>query len=146
MVEYSPEQAFVIRIRRTLPAAPERVWRALTEPAALCSWFWPASTFGTTAQVDLCEGGGYRIDGPQAGLSVSGRYITVEPPKRLVMTWQWAGEDDGTLVTIELAPDGDGTELTLVHEGFTDGIVRDENAQGWADCLGRLPAWLAQPT
>jgi uncharacterized protein YndB with AHSA1/START domain len=143
MVNHWPEQAFVIRIRRTLPATPERVWRALTEPAALCAWFWPASTFGTTAEVDLREGGGYRIDGPQAGLSVTGRYVTVEPPKRLVMTWQWAGDSAETMVTVELAPDGDGTELTLVHEGFTDGTIRDQNAQGWSDCLDRLPTWLA---
>jgi uncharacterized protein YndB with AHSA1/START domain len=130
----------VIRISRALPAEPERVWQALTDPAALCSWFWPESAFGTTAEVDLGEG--YRIDGPKAGLSLTGRYLTVDPPKRLVMTWQWAGEDGGTMVRIELAPDGEGTVLTLTHEGFADGTTRDEHVRGWSDCLARLPAWL----
>jgi uncharacterized protein YndB with AHSA1/START domain len=130
----------VIRISRALPAEPERVWQALTDPAALCSWFWPESAFGTTAEVDLGEG--YRIDGPKAGLSLTGRYLTVDPPKRLVMTWQWPGEDGGTMVRIELAPDGEGTALTLTHEGFADGTTRDEHVRGWSDCLARLPAWL----
>jgi uncharacterized protein YndB with AHSA1/START domain len=131
----------VIRIFRTLPAAPRRVWQALTDPAALCSWFWPESAFGTTAEVDLGEG--YRIDGPKAGLSLTGRYIPVGPPDRLVMTWQWAGEDDATLVTIELAPDAGGTGMTLAHDGFADRTIRDEHVQGWSDCLARLPAWLS---
>jgi uncharacterized protein YndB with AHSA1/START domain len=131
-----------IRIRRTLPASPERVWRALTEPTALCAWFWPESSFGTTATVDLREGGSYRIDAVTAGISAAGRYVSVEPPKRLVMTWQWAGEGEQTLITIELLPDGDGTELSLVHERFTDGAARDGHAQGWSDCLDRLPGWL----
>ncbi|HEV3170608.1 MAG TPA: hypothetical protein VGZ32_09720 [Actinocrinis sp.] len=33
--------------------------------------------------------------------------------------------------------------LTLVHERFDDDPSRDEHAQGWSDCLDRLPAWLA---
>jgi uncharacterized protein YndB with AHSA1/START domain len=118
------------------------VWQALTEPAALCAWFWPAPSFGTTAEVDL--GKGFRIDAPKADVGASGRYVAVEPPGLLVMTWQWAGEDTETLVRIELAAAGNGTELTLVHEGSTDDMARDErHLQGWSDCLDRLPGWLA---
>ena len=131
----------MVRLQREFSATPELVWRALTEPVALCAWFWPASSFGTTAEVDLDKG--FRIDAPKAEMGISGRYVTVEPPALLVMTWQWAGEDSETLVTIELAPAGDGTELTLTQEGLASGVADDEHTQGWSDCLDRLPGWLA---
>jgi uncharacterized protein YndB with AHSA1/START domain len=130
-----------LRIQRTLPASPARVWQALTDPAALCAWFWPHEHFGTTAQVDLRVDGAFLIDAPTAGIGVTGRYVALEPPRRLVMTWRWNGEEHETLVTIELAPSVEGTELTLLHERLS-GAARDQHAQGWSDCLDRLPRWL----
>lgn len=133
-----------LRLHRTLAFPADRVWRALTDPAALAAWFWPAR-FATTAEVDLRIGGRYRIDGPGAGMAVSGEYVAVDPPRRLAFTWRWDGEAEETLVTLVLADDGAGTELQLTHEHFADGAVRDEHAKGWADCLDRLPEWLATP-
>jgi uncharacterized protein YndB with AHSA1/START domain len=132
-----------VHLRRTLSFPPERVWRALTDPAALAAWFWP-ERFATVAEVDLRVGGRYRIDGPGVGMAVAGEYVAVEPPSRLVFTWRWDGEADETTVTVELAPDGTGTEITIVHAGFVDDAGRDNHAKGWSDCLDRLPAWLAR--
>lgn len=127
-----------LHLTRVLAAPPERVWRAFTDPAALAAWFWP-QRFATTAETDLRVGGRYRIDGPGAGMAVGGKYVSVEPPSRLVFTWRWDGEVDETLVTLHLVPAGNGTELTLTHEGFTDDPTRDNHAKGWSDCLDRLP-------
>lgn len=131
-----------LHLSRTLPHPADRVWRALTDPVALAAWLWPAR-FATTAEVDLRVGGRYRIAGPGVGFAVAGEYVAVEPPRRLVFTWQWDGEEDETLVTVELTAAGAGTELVLVHERFADDAQRDEHAKGWSDCLGRLPDWLA---
>jgi uncharacterized protein YndB with AHSA1/START domain len=130
-----------LHLARTLAAPPERIWRALTDPAALAAWFWPAS-FGTTTEVDLRLGGRYRIDGVNAGMAVSGAYLEVDPPERLVFTWRWDGEEVETVVTITLARSGEGTELLLLHDEFPDGEARDRHAQGWSDCLDRLPRYL----
>jgi uncharacterized protein YndB with AHSA1/START domain len=132
-----------LRIRRVLPAPPSRVWRALTDPDALAQWFWPHETYGTVAEADPRPGGKYRIDGQKAGIKATGEYVTVDPPNRLVMTWRWGDEPTETLVTIDLAESAEGTVLTLVHERFEDEQSRDEHAQGWSDCLDRLPARLA---
>ena len=130
-------------LQRDLDAPPERVWWALTDPAALTAWFWPPR-LEPTAEVDLAVGGSYRIDGPGAGIAVSGRYLELDPPHRLACTWSWDGEDAETLVTVELVPSGEGgTALALRHEGFADDATRDDHVQGWTDCLDRLPAWLA---
>jgi uncharacterized protein YndB with AHSA1/START domain len=69
--------------------------------------------------------------------------VSLEPPHRLVFTWRWHGEPEETLVTIDLAPAGGKTVMTLVHERFASEATRDSHAQGWHDCLDRLPAWLA---
>ena len=76
-----------VEITRTFPAPPERLWHALTDPAALAAWFWPH--LDNTVDVDLRVGGRYRITGPRAGIAVDGEYLAVDPPKRLVFTWQW---------------------------------------------------------
>ena len=66
--------------------------------------------------------------------------ITIEP-KRLVMTWVWGSGDyagQETLVTVDLAADGDGTLLTLTHENL-DGIEsRDNHEHGWSGSFDRL--------
>jgi uncharacterized protein YndB with AHSA1/START domain len=130
-----------LTITRTLAFPVERVWRAMTDPVALAAWFWP-QRFGPTAEVDLRVGGRYRIDGPGAGMAVSGEYVTVEPPHKLVFTWAWDGEPGETLVTVDLTPTADGTELSLRHERFADDVASGQHAQGWYDCLDRLPEWL----
>jgi uncharacterized protein YndB with AHSA1/START domain len=130
-----------LRLSRTLSFPVDRVWQALTDPVALAAWFWP-ERFATTAQVDLRVGGRYRIDGPGSGMAVAGEYTAVEPPHRLAFTWQWDGETDQTLVTVELTPSDAGTELLIVHSRFATEADRDSHAQGWTDCLGRLPGWL----
>jgi uncharacterized protein YndB with AHSA1/START domain len=132
-----------LRITRVLAAPPERVWRAFTDSAALSAWFWP-ERFGTTVEADVRAGGRYRIDGPGAGMAVSGEYVAVEPRSRLVFTWRWDGEPDETLVTLEFRPAPAGTELVITHERFADDADRDNHAKGWADCIDRLPGWLAR--
>lgn len=130
-----------LEITRTLPAPPEQVWRALTDADALAAWFWPH--LDNTVQVDLRTGGRYRIEGPRAGIAVSGDYLEVDPPKRLVFTWHWEGEDERSRVTVELSPDGEGTVLWLVHDRIGEDATRTLYEQGWMDCLDRLPGVLA---
>lgn len=132
-----------LEITRTLPAAPERVWHAFTDPAALTAWFWPH--LAAVVEVDLRVGGGYRITATNPSVDdfgISGEYVSLEPPHRLVFTWRWHGEPEQTLVTIDLVAAAGKTVMTLVHERFADPAARDAHAQGWHDCLDRLPPWL----
>src|SRR5262245_3756170 len=52
------------------------------------------------------------------------------------------GDHAESLVTIDLADLGDTTELSLRHELLGDTQTGEDHAQGWSDCLDRLPAWL----
>ena len=129
-----------VEITRTFPAPPERLWHALTDPAALAAWFWPH--LDNTVDVDLRVGGRYRITGPRAGIAVDGEYLAVDPPKRLVFTWQWDARGRAQPGSGGAAPAGEDTELTLVHDRIGDNTTRDRFAAGWRDCLDRLPGRL----
>ena len=126
-----------LRIGRTLPAPAEQVWRALTDGTALTAWFWPPRLH-PRASVDPT---GFELTGD--GLAVRGRYLEQVAPHRLAFTWQWDGEDDQTVVTIDLSGVDGATELALRHDGFADDEARDAHITGWTECLDRLPPYLA---
>jgi uncharacterized protein YndB with AHSA1/START domain len=126
-----------LRIDRTLPAPTARVWRALTDGAELSAWFWP-QRLHPRVSVDAA---GFELTGD--GLAVRGRYLESSPPKRLSFTWHWDGEDDQTVVTIDLSGVDGATELVLRHDGFPDDQARDSHILGWTECLDRLPPFLA---
>jgi uncharacterized protein YndB with AHSA1/START domain len=132
-----------LTITRVLDAPAEKVWRAFTDPAALAAWFWPAS-FGTTATATVAVDGAYRIAAVTPAMAVSGRYLEVDPPHRLVFTWRWDGDTVDSEVRVDLTAAGDKTELVVRHRRLASDVDRDNHAQGWNDCLDRLPGWLAR--
>lgn len=128
-----------LTLDRRIPASPDRVWRALTEPDRLAAWFWPPR-FATVVELEAREGGTLRIASVPAGLGVSGTVTAIDPGRLLSTTWRWDGDDLETRLTIALTPDGDGTRVTVRHDGFADGDAAAEHVRGWKDCLDRLPA------
>ena len=137
-----------LTIVRQLTATPEKVWRALTQPAALKEWMAPTAEFQTpVAEADLRVGGRYHIvmkspDGEEH--DVSGTYRTIEPNRKLVYTWAWKSTPEReSLVTFELRATDGGTELTLMHEQFADAEARDKHQHGWNGCLARLEKFVA---
>ncbi len=79
---------------------------------------------------------------PGRGIAISGRYATVRRAELLEFSWQWDSEDRVSAVTVTLAAKGTGTSVVVRHSGLADAEVAN-HAQGWSDCLDRLPACLA---
>ena len=127
-----------LTISRALNAHPDAVWRAWTTDE-LSVWLWPP-LWETTAEIDLRVGGQYRLSSVVAHIAVSGSYLVIDAPSRLVMTWRWDGEDVETLVSVSIVEtERGGTELTVLHENFPSDDDRNSHIQGWNDCLDRLP-------
>jgi uncharacterized protein YndB with AHSA1/START domain len=127
-------------MRRTLKAPVTRVFRAWTDPALLRRWFMAGEDYTCTiAEADPRVGGRFRLamrdpDGEEH--CVTGEYRVVEPDRRLVFTWAWVSTPERqSLVTIELTPNGDTTEMTLTHERFADKATRDRHGDGWDACI-----------
>ena len=66
--------------------------------------------------------------------------IEVDAPRLLAFTWRWDGEDGETQATLRLDAEGDGTLLTVQHDGFPDEEAASNHVDGWSDCLDRLSA------
>ena len=118
--------AWRVVFTRSLPHAPEKVWRALTEPEHLSAWF-PTEiigerTAGATLQFEFRE---------RQYPGFEGRMLTFDPPRVLEFEW---GEDT---LRFELTPAGSGTVLTLADTlGQLGKAARD--GAGWHECLDKL--------
>ena len=136
-----------LTITRQYAVAPEKVWRAWTEPQALSRWFGPAQTEEVTrAELDVRAGGRYHIafrtsDGEQH--DVSGIYQEVVPLRRLSFTWAWQSTPDRvSLVAIELETKDGGCELRFRHDRFFDQQARDNHERGWTGTFTKLDEFL----
>ena len=142
------EAAAEVRISRSYGVAPEKVWRAWTDPQALSQWFGPGNPLVTTAEIDLRVGGRYRIvfKGASGDMNeVSGVYQEVVPHSRLVFTWAFKSTPERvSRVSIELKPQAGGTELRFVHDRFYDEEARVGHENGWQRGFANLDAMLAR--
>ena len=94
--------------------SPQKVWRALTDPALLAEWLLPvigleltpSATFTLTTQ-------------PQPGWdgTVQCRVLEIDAFRKISYTWV-AGDFIDTVVTFTLTPTAAGTQLSLVQSGF----------------------------
>src|SRR4051794_32931007 len=127
-----------LRFTRRLAHPPEKVWRAITEPEHLATWF-----LDTIVVEEWAVGAPLRFE-PAVGMGAGfdGEVLAFEPPRMLELRW---GTD---VLRLVLDPDGDGTRLTLLDTIDEVGkAARD--AAGWHTCLdqlehhldGRRPPW-----
>lgn len=120
-----------VRFERRVAHPVDAVWRVVTEPAELAHWF-PGEV-----AVDLQLGGAMRFTfAPDA--VYDGEVVELDPPHRFSFLW---GKD---LLRFELATDGDGTRLTLLHVLNEEGeSAAAKTAAGWHVCLDALQRRLA---
>jgi uncharacterized protein YndB with AHSA1/START domain len=136
-----------LTIRRRFNAPRATVYAAWTKPDEIQRWFGPAGAHTLEAQADVRVGGRFRIkfcnrDGNE--LEVSGVYRELEVDSRLVFTWVWrATPERESLVTVALAPDGEGTLMTFTHEQFFDEAARDSHHAGWSGAFDKLETFVA---
>jgi uncharacterized protein YndB with AHSA1/START domain len=127
----------------------ERVFRALTDPRELMEWWGSPETYRAhTWEADFRVGGRWRAEGKSADgkpYSVSGKFVEIDPPRRLVQTWQhdWDADHPETKVTYTLDDIPGGTRLTVRHEGFPSrSEACSSHAKGWERVLAWLEAHL----
>jgi uncharacterized protein YndB with AHSA1/START domain len=81
-----------------IAAEPAHVFAYLTEPQALVRWM------GEFARLDPAPGGEFAVD--INGVPVRGRYLELDPPHRLLISWGHAGSS-------RLPPGASTVEITL---------------------------------
>jgi uncharacterized protein YndB with AHSA1/START domain len=132
-----------------IAAPPERVFQALVDPEQVPKWWGQTGIYRcTTFEADVRVGGRWRNAGvgPDGrDFEISGEYLDVDPPRRLVTTWvaSWTG-DAKTVVQWELAVAGQGTRVTLRHSGLAAYPGLSQSYRGWPRMLGWLQAFVVK--
>ena len=135
------ERGIALVARRTIRASAERVFEAWTDPVQLRAWWGPRPVTCIDAEVDLREGGRYRIvNGLPDGTTVviHGEFRVVERPRKLAYTWHIEGGGESSHVTVRFEPRGEHTEVIVVHEEIPSEPVRESHQKGWLGCLDGL--------
>lgn len=108
-------QTEAISFELDLAHPPEKVWRALTEPALLEKWLLPAIQF------KLEQGAAFQLKTqpfPGWDGTVNCRMIEVDAPKKLSYAWVVGDMELDTVVTFTLTRTESGTRLFLEQTGF----------------------------
>jgi uncharacterized protein YndB with AHSA1/START domain len=124
-----------VRVQVRIAAPPEIVFPYFTDPVRMVDWF------GVGALLDPRPGGTFSVD-VNGRDTVAGEYVEVDPPRRVVFTWGFAGGGRATAagstrVEVTLEPDGEGTLVVLQHHGLS-GTAATSHEEGWAHYLARL--------
>ena len=103
-----------------IPASPDDVYTALTNPITIQLWTGEPAVMSTEpgSEFSLWDG------------SIEGRNIAFEPGKKLVQQWYFGDQPEESIVTILLHAKGTGTSVELLHTNIPDEDYHDF-AEGW---------------
>lgn len=129
-------------VEREFAHAPEKLWRALTQPHLIEAWLMK-NDFAPKV------GHQFKLRGEWGGV-LDCEVLTIEAGKSLVYTWDFVHEDPAynlkSVVTLTLTPTAGGTRLRMEQEGF-----RPDQKQafggahaGWKQFLDKLDGLLAK--
>jgi len=137
----------VVRLERTIPSPPHKVYRAWLDPDILRRWLAPGDLEVKRVDVDARVGGHYRVWHADSGSDVGGfdcEIVELVPDRHIVFRWGFVGPertkgpvyDSRLSITLRDAPGG-ATALTLVHERLEDlAAAMPEIARAFATDLG----------
>ncbi len=143
-----------VQIIRDFAAPVDRVWKAMTDPALIPQWLgahWPM----TLCRQDFRIGGTLRWEWSDPDgdgrMGLSGRYIEIAAPRRLVHTEifdeDWTGGE--AVVTMDFAEIPGGTRMTMhiryASREARDAVLRTPMADGMEAGYRMLDAMLAMP-
>ena len=103
-----------------VPATPEEVYMALTNPVTIQLWT------GEPAEMSTEPGSEFSLwDG-----SIVGKNLEFETNKKITQQWYFGEQEEPSIVTIKLHPDKHGTSLELRHTNIPDADYEDI-VNGW---------------
>ena len=129
-----------VEVSRRIAAPPERVFDAWLDPGSAGKWLF-ATPDGRMERVEIDPrvGGSFRID-ERRGEQLAehfGTYVEIERPRRLVFDFGTSFEETPTRIAVTIEPDGDGSLVTIRHEGvWAD--WEEQTRKGWAMILASL--------
>jgi uncharacterized protein YndB with AHSA1/START domain len=141
----APSQTETISFEIELQHSPEKVWRAITDPALLTEWLLPV------VGLELAPGAAFAFKSqPYPGWdgTVNCRILAIEEHRKLSYTWVVGDMEIDTVVTFTLTPTASGTHLSLMQSGFKPEQKQNFGGAryGWTMMGGKLIDLLASIT
>jgi len=120
---------------------PERLWQAITDGELTKRYF-----YGTRFEGELVRGSLYRYWMDDGTIAVEGHIVEIDPPRRLVMTWQFQYDpelkaEEPSRVTWEIEQHGPTCLLRATHDLL--GPKTEEHVTGgWPFIVSNLKSLL----
>ena len=139
-----------IRLHRVLKAPPERIYKAILDPAAMCKWLPPNGFTGTVHHLEARVGGTFKMSFTNFSTgkshSFGGKYLELKPYERIRLADVF---DDPNLpgemiTTYTFKKVLVGTEVNIVQENIPAAIPTEACYLGWQESLAFL-AKLVEP-
>ena len=105
-----------------IPAQPEEVYLALTNPSTIHLWT------GEPAEMSTEPGSDFSLfDG-----SIVGKNVEFETGKKIIQQWYFGDQEEDSIVSIKLHSHARGTSVELNHSNIPDEDY-DDIVEGWND-------------
>ncbi|MBX7158028.1 MAG: SRPBCC domain-containing protein [Verrucomicrobiae bacterium] len=140
-----------LQVECFIEAPRERVWEAWTDPMQVKEWLGLGVAI-ESVKIDPRVGGRFWVQIRMADdefFTMSGTYLEVKPPERLVYTLDWEKDNSGkkfgelegneSRVTVIFHARAEETQLVVTHENLLSMESYDRHKIGW-------PIWLEQLT
>ncbi len=142
-----------------IKAAPEVIYRAFTDPAALAVWFAPGDMTGEVHQFDYRTGGGYQMSlyYPSSETDMRGktseredryraRFVELVPPTKIVEAITFDSVDPAfageMIMEVTLQANDGGTTVSIAFKQIPPGIRPEDNEAGTQMTLEKLARYV----
>lgn len=137
----------IIEIERSFDVDVETLFKAWTEAEDLKQWWHPMGDSLVDVKNELKEGGAVEYHVGESGLQITGTYSEVIPNEKLAYSWVWnmsdEGSESGYTLNVTFSPDGEGSKLKVIQEGFSGPEFLKPHEDGWEKGLNDLSAFLS---
>lgn len=104
----------------TIPATPEEIYMALTNPVTIELWTGESAEMSAIPDTEFSMWDG----------SIVGKNLVFEQDKKIVQQWYFDGQPEESVVTIKLHADKQSTSVELRHTNIPDNDYNDI-VEGW---------------
>jgi uncharacterized protein YndB with AHSA1/START domain len=142
----------VVVIKHVFDAPRERVWKLYTDPKHLPDWWGPRALTTKVEKMDVKPGGMWRViqrDAKGEEFGFHGVYHDVQPPKRIVYTFEFEGMPGHFSVETVVFEEKDGKTMvtdTVLFQSVEDrdGMVQTGMEVGTRESMERFDELLAR--
>jgi uncharacterized protein YndB with AHSA1/START domain len=139
----------IVRVQRVMPAPPEVVFDEWLDPEAMKDWMCPRPVRCVAITVEPRVGGTVRFDVDDWGTSVliAGRFLAIERPRVLRLTWSnsnWADPTTVSVVNVDFEPFGDDETLMSIEHSLVPPTEFDDFHNGWTLTADQLASVLRE--